>query len=143
MSGGVHNREWDVKSTSSKVSSRAILAVSASVAALCLASSASAQNSQSPSQAPSATQTANRPKTLDNSGDPTLALTGPLRGSGVAPAGSAPPNPDPKNFEGVWWLKGYEYMLGPESGVPPPLKPEYMKVLERRIRAKNKRIMGW
>jgi hypothetical protein len=28
-------------------------------------------------------------------------------------------------------------MLGPEAGVPPPLKPEYMRVLERRIRAKN------
>jgi len=115
----------------------AILAVTASAAALCLASSASAQNSQSPSQAPSAAQAANRPKTLDNSGDPTLALTGPLRGSGPAPAGSKPPNPDPKNFEGVWWLKGYEYMLGPAPGVEPPLKPQYMEILKRRIRAKN------
>ncbi|MGZ3367084.1 MAG: hypothetical protein ACXU8Y_20400, partial [Caulobacteraceae bacterium] len=115
----------------------AIFAVSASVAALCLASSASAQNSQSPSQAPSAAQTANRPKTLDNSGDPTLALTGPLRGSGPAPAGSKPPNPDPKNFEGVWWLKGYEYLIGPAPGVEPPLKPQYMDILKRRIRAKN------
>jgi len=78
------------------------------------------------------------PKTLNNSGDPTLALTPPLRGSGPAPQGSPPPNPDPRNFEGVWWLQGYEYMLGPESGVAPPLKPEYMKVLERRIRAKNR-----
>ena len=117
--------------------SPAIVAAAASVATLALASSASAQNSQSPSQAPSAAQTANRPKTLDNSGDPTLALTGPLRGSGPAPAGSKPPNPDPKNFEGVWWLKGYEYMLGPEPGVEPPLKPAYMDILKRRIRAKN------
>ena len=114
-----------------------ILAISASVAALALAGSAQAQNSQSPSQAPSAAQTAARPKTLDNSGDPTLALTAPLRGSGPAPAGSAPPNPDPKNFEGVWWLKGYEYMLGPAPGVEPPLKPAYMEILKRRIRAKN------
>jgi hypothetical protein len=78
------------------------------------------------------------PKTLNDSGDPTLALTPPLRGAGPAPKGSAPPNPDPRNFEGVWWLQGYEYMLGPEPGVAPPLKPEYMKVLERRIRAKNR-----
>src|ERR1700731_1575565 len=77
------------------------------------------------------------PKTLLNSGDPTLALTPPLRGARAAPPGSAPPNSDPRNLEGVWWLEGYEYMLGPEPGVPPPLKPEYMRVLERRIRAKN------
>jgi hypothetical protein len=77
------------------------------------------------------------PKTLLNSGDPTLALTPPLRGARAAPPGSAPPNPEPRNLEGVWWLEGYEYMLGPEPGVPPPLKPEYMRVLERRIRAKN------
>ena len=79
-----------------------------------------------------------RPTTLNNSGDPTLALTGPLKGAGPAAPGSAPPNPDPRNFEGVWWLQGYEYLLGPEAGVPPPLKPEYLKILERRIRAKNK-----
>ncbi len=77
-------------------------------------------------------------RTLNNSGDPTLALTPPLRGAGPAPAGSAAPNPDPHNFEGVWWLQGYEYMLGPEPGVAPPLKPEYMRILERRIRAKNR-----
>jgi len=79
-----------------------------------------------------------RPTTLNNSGDPTLALTAPLRGGGAAPPGSAPPNPDAHNLEGVWWVSGYEYMLGPEPGVAPPLKPEYMKVLERRIRAKNR-----
>ena len=77
-------------------------------------------------------------KRLNNSSDPLLALTPPLRGSTVAAPGSAPPIADPRDFTGVWWLKGYEYMLGPESGVPPPLKPEYMKVLERRIRAKNR-----
>ena len=75
---------------------------------------------------------------LNGSDDPTLALTAPLKGASPAPAGSAPPNPDPRNFEGVWWLQGYEYMLGPQPGVAPPLKPEYMRVLERRIRAKNR-----
>jgi hypothetical protein len=76
-------------------------------------------------------------RTLNNSPDPTLKLTPGLRGSAKAAPGSTPPNPDPHNLEGVWWLQGYQYLLGPEVGVPPPLKPEYMKVLERRIRAKN------
>ena len=75
---------------------------------------------------------------LNGSDDPTLALTAPLKGASPAPAGSAAPNPDPRNFEGVWWLQGYEYMLGPQPGVAPPLKPEYMRILERRIRAKNR-----
>lgn len=75
---------------------------------------------------------------LNGSSDPSLALTKSLKGASPAPAGSAPPNPDPKNFEGVWWLQGYEYLIGPEPGVAPPLKPEYMRILERRIRAKNK-----
>ncbi len=79
-----------------------------------------------------------RPTTLFNSGDPTLALTPPLGGARQAPPGSAPPNPDPHNLEGVWWLQGYEYLLGPAPGVPPPLKPKYMKLLEERIRAKNR-----
>jgi hypothetical protein len=78
-----------------------------------------------------------RNRTLDNSGDPTLALTGPLGGAAPAPEGSPPPNPDPHNLEGVWWLKGYEYMLGPEPGVEPPLKPKYMELLKKRIREKN------
>jgi len=77
-------------------------------------------------------------RTLFNSGDPTLALTPPLKGAGPAPPGSAAPNPDPHDLQGVWWLQGYEYLLGPEPGVAPPLKPEYMQVLERRIRAKNR-----
>ena len=129
-----------MKPTSILRNGAAIVAVSASVAALAFAGSAAAQDSQSPRQAPTPTQTQNRPKTLDNSGDPTLALTGPLRGSTVAPAGSKPPNPDPKNFEGVWWLKGYEYMLGPAPGIEPPLKPQYMEILKRRIRAKNRGV---
>jgi hypothetical protein len=78
-----------------------------------------------------------RPTTLNNSGDPSLALTPPLRGARGAAPGSAPPDPAPRNLEGVWWVEGYEYLLGPAPGVAPPLKPEYMKVLERRIRAKN------
>jgi hypothetical protein len=82
------------------------------------------------------------PKTLFDSGDATLALTpGSLAPGGgppnVARPGSAPPNPDPRNFEGVWWMQGYQYMLGPEPGVPPPLKPPYVEILKRRIRAKN------
>ncbi len=85
-----------------------------------------------------ATVTTPRPKTLFNNGDPTLTLTPPLRGATAAPPGSAPPNPDPRNLEGVWWLQGYEYMLGPEPGVAPPLKPEFVRLLERRIRAKNR-----
>jgi hypothetical protein len=76
-------------------------------------------------------------RNLNDSDDPTLELTRPLKGAGPAPAGSAAPNADPHNFEGIWWLQGYEYMLGPEPGVAPPLKPEYMRILERRIRAKN------
>jgi hypothetical protein len=114
----------------------------ASVALLAMAGAgfaqnALAQNSQGAAQAPTPAQTATRNKTLDNSGDPTLALTGPLRGSTAAKPGSAPPNPDPHNLEGVWWLKGYEYLLGPAPGVEPPLKPQYMEILKRRIRAKN------
>ncbi len=79
-----------------------------------------------------------RPKTLFDSGDPTLALTPPLRGAIAAPPGSSPPSSDPRNLEGVWWLEGYEYLLGPEAGVPPPLKLQFMQILERRIRAKNR-----
>jgi hypothetical protein len=78
------------------------------------------------------------PTTLHNSGDPTLALTPGLRGATRAPKGAAPGNLDPHDLEGVWWLQGYQYLLGPEPGVPPPLKPDYMRILERRIRAKNR-----
>jgi hypothetical protein len=102
--------------------------------------SASTAPSQTPPgfRRPSAADRPWRPTTLFNSGDPTLTLTPPLGGSRGAPPGSAPPNPDPHNLEGVWWLQGYEYLLGPAPGVPPPLKPKYMKLLEERIRAKNR-----
>ena len=103
----------------------------------CLTAAALAILAQAGGPATAADPPPPRPKTLYNSGDPTLALTPPLGGARKAAPGSTPPNTDPHNFEGVWWLQGYEYMLGPEPGVPPPMKPEYMKVLERRIRAKN------
>src|SRR5580698_6544728 len=77
-------------------------------------------------------------RTLHDSGDPTLALTPGLRGAEKAPPGTPPGNPDPHDLNGVWWLSGYQYLLGPEPGVAPPLKPEYMAILERRIRAKNR-----
>ena len=107
------------------------------MAVLAFAGAVQAQNSQSPAQAPSAAQLQGRPKTLENSGDPTLALTPPLGGSRAATPDRGTSSPDPKNLEGVWWLKGYEYMLGPAPGVAPPLKPKYMEILKRRIRAKN------
>jgi len=105
--------------------------------------SASASSAQTPTGPGSAGAgraglASGRPRTLFNSGDPTLTLTPPLGGSRGAPPGSAPPNPDPRDFDGVWWLQGYEYLLGPAPGVPPPLKPKYMKLLEERIRAKNR-----
>jgi hypothetical protein len=110
-----------IRTTSNKL--RTCIGASLGIASLLVASTATG---------------ASRPKSLHDSDDPTLALTPPLRGAGPAPAGSALPNPDPRSLEGVWWLEGYEYMLGPEAGVPPPLKPEYMRALERRIRAKNR-----
>ncbi len=76
--------------------------------------------------------------TLHNSGDPTLALTPGLRGAVTAPPGTPAGNPDPHDLNGVWWLAGYQYLLGPEPGVEPPLKPKYMAILEQRIRAKNR-----
>ena len=80
-----------------------------------------------------------RPKTLLNIPDPTLALTGGFGGADapLKPRPGAPPNPDPKNLEGVWWLRGYEFLLGPEPGVPGPLKPQYLELLKKRIREKN------
>jgi len=53
-------------------------------------------------------------KTLFDDPDPTLALTPGNSRPRPAKEGSAAPNPDPKNFEGVWWLQGYQYLLGPE-----------------------------
>jgi hypothetical protein len=76
-------------------------------------------------------------QTLNNDPDPTLALTpGNNRPRPAAP-GSAPPNPDPKSFEGVWWLQGYQYLLGPDVGMMAPLKPQYVELLKKRIREKN------
>jgi hypothetical protein len=84
-------------------------------------------------------QAPKKPKTLFNDPDPTLALTPGFGGANapLKPRPGAPPNPDPKNFEGVWWLRGYEYLLGPEPGVPAPLKPQYIELLKKRIREKN------
>src|ERR1700748_3552470 len=80
-----------------------------------------------------------RPKTLFNDPDPTLALTPGFGGANapLKPRPGAPPNPDPKNFEGVWWLQGYQYLLGPDVGVMAPLKPQYIELLKKRIREKN------
>jgi hypothetical protein len=103
------------------------LVASSALAAAAFAGAAHAQASQGPPAG----------KTLDNSGDPTLLLTPGSNRPNPAPKGSAPPNPDPHNFEGVWWMQGYQFMLGPEPGVEAPLKPKYMEILKRRIRAKN------
>jgi len=80
-----------------------------------------------------------KPRTLFNDPDPTLALSGGFGGANapLKPRPGAPPNPDPKNLEGVWWLRGYEFLLGPEPGVLAPLKPQYIELLKKRIRAKN------
>jgi len=75
--------------------------------------------------------------TLNNSSDKGLALTPSFPVSGQAPAGSKPPNPDPRELDGVWYIDTYHYMLGPDTYTPGPLKPEFLAVLERRIRAKN------
>ena len=77
------------------------------------------------------------PPNLNGSTDPTLQLTASRVAENWAPEGSAPPNPDPHDLNGVWWLGGYQYMLGPELYVMPPLKPQYVKLLEERIRKKN------
>lgn len=95
----------------------------------CCAAQAQAQ---APAQAP-------RPLRLNNSDDPLLTLTPPIgRVAADAPPGSAPPSANPRDLEGVWWISRFEYMLGAAPGIAPPLKPEYMRILERRIRAKNR-----
>jgi hypothetical protein len=89
----------------------------------------------------SAAEAQSRPVRLNNSDDPLLTLTPPIqRVSGDAPAGSAPASADPRDLEGVWWISRYEYLLGPAPGVAPPLKPEFLRILERRIRAKNRGV---
>ena len=92
-----------------------------------------------PSGSINARQAPRKPKTLFDDPDPTLALTPGFGGANapLRPRPGAPPNPDPKNFEGVWWLRGYEYLLGPAPGVPAPLKPQYIELLKKRIREKN------
>jgi hypothetical protein len=102
--------------------------LTATVAALALAGAAFAQGSQG---------AARQAKTLDNIPDQTLLLTNGNSRANVAPKGSAAPNPDPHNFEGVWWMQGYQYMLGPEIGEHGPLKPQYLELLKKRIRLKN------
>ncbi len=77
------------------------------------------------------------PPNLNGSTDKTLQLYASRIAENKAPEGSAAPNPDPKSFEGVWWLGGYQYMLGPELYVMAPLKPKYVEMLETRIRNKN------
>ena len=62
---------------------------------------------------------ANKPRNLYNGDDPTLSLTGNGVISGPAPAGSAPPNPDPHDLEGHWWIEGTHKLFGPALGVPP------------------------
>ncbi len=104
--------------------SKTILGLAA-IAALAVTSEGSAQ--QRPSMR------------LNNSDDPLLTLTPAIaRVSADAPKGAPAPNADPRDLEGVWWISRYEYLLGPATGVPPPLKPEYMRILERRVRAKNR-----
>jgi hypothetical protein len=108
--------------------SRVIIAAAlASAACAALAGAAMAQGSQG--RGPG--------RTLDNIADPTLLLTPGNNNPRPAPKGSAPPNPDPRNFEGVWWMQGYQYMLGPEIGEHAPLKPQYLELLKKRIRLKN------
>jgi len=111
-----------------------LLATATSAVTLALAGAVMAQDGQPARKAPPAVQR----KTLDDSGDPTLLLQAlPRPGLIRAPAGSAPPSPDPRNFEGVWWATGYNYLIGPAPGIEPPLKPEYMEILKRRIRNNN------
>ncbi len=45
------------------------------------------------------------PPILDNGTDETLRLYASREAANPAPPGSPAPNPDPKNFEGVWWLR--------------------------------------
>ena len=77
------------------------------------------------------------PPNLNGSTDPTLQLYASRVAENWAPEGSAAPNPDPRNFEGVWWIGGYQYMLGPGLYQMAPLKPDYVELLKKRIRQKN------
>jgi hypothetical protein len=126
----------------------AVLAAAAAGAAYAQAGSnapaASAPSANAPTSGPpaggiNARPAPRKPKTLFDDPDPTLALTPGFGGANapLRPRAGVPPNPDPKNFEGVWWLRGYEYLLGPSPGVPAPLKPQYIELLKKRIREKN------
>jgi hypothetical protein len=79
-------------------------------------------------------------RNLNNGDDKTLALTNPGKPAGPAPKDAAPPNPDMHDLQGHWWTSEFKPLLSQEPGVPPPLKPKYMAVLEARIRNKNKGI---
>ena len=109
----------------------------AGVCGLALALAAGVALDATKAAAQESSQPTRKPKTLFDDPDPTLALTPGNTRPRPAPPGSAAPNPDPKNFEGVWWLQGYQYLLGPEVGVPAPLKPQYIELLKKRIREKN------
>ena len=126
----------------------AAVAVLAAAGAACAQAGSSAPAAKAPDNAAGAVppsgsinarQAPRKPKTLFDDPDPTLALTPGFGGANapLRPRPGAPPNPDPKNFEGVWWLRGYEYLLGPSPGVPAPLKPQYIELLKKRIREKN------
>jgi hypothetical protein len=116
---------------------KALLKLGCSVLALAFAVSIAADGSKAYAQSSSQPTPGRKAKTLFDDPDPTLALTPGNTRPRPAPPGSTPPNPDPKSFEGVWWLRGYEYLLGPAPGVPAPLKPQYIELLKKRIREKN------
>ena len=77
---------------------------------------------------------------LYNGPDPTLQVRTSDSDTGPGPAGLAAPNKDPRDLSGHWLNYGHKTLFGPADGVPPPLKPKYMAILEKRIRNKNKGI---
>ena len=79
-------------------------------------------------------------RNLYNGPDHTLEITAPSGDTGPAPPGSKPPNLDPKDLSGHWVNFGIKHLAGPAAGVPAPLKPKYMKQLEKRMRDTNSGI---
>ena len=77
---------------------------------------------------------------LYNGPDATLQVNTSDGDSGAAPPGSAAPNKDPRDLSGHWLNYGHRTLFGPEGGMPPPLRPKYMAMLEKRIRNKNSGI---
>ena len=77
---------------------------------------------------------------LYNGPDRTLEVNTSDGDSGPAPTGAQAPSLDPHDLSGHWLNYGHRTLFGPEGGMPPPLKPKYMAVLEKRIRNKNKGI---